>query len=147
MEAMKADPSDPVPPRNLSAGYYELGVYTKCVSTAEESIAMLGESLSTENQAQVEKLKARIAKAKVQSFKTSAVDRKKARTKIFERLPKYKPSMFRTTEYFTVGHDTARSIFEADMFQTFAPEAKEIAFFLGGVGDARNFLQTVTVIM
>lgn len=165
MEAIEADPSDPVPPRNLSAGYYELGVYTKCISTAKESIALLGENLSTENQAQVEKLKARIAKAEVHSFKTSAVDRKEARTKIFGRLPRYKPGMFTTIgyfmtieyvttieylttiEYFTVGHDTVTSIFEADMFQTFAPEAKEISFFLGGVGDARTVLQTVTVIM
>jgi hypothetical protein len=57
-----------------------------------------------------------------------------------------KPSMFTTTEYFAVGHDVATSIFEADPFGAFAKEAKEVSFFLGGVGDARAVLQTVAVI-
>jgi len=54
--------------------------------------------------------------------------------------------MFTTTDYFTVGHDIVTSPFEGDMFQKFAPDATDISFFFGRVGDARNFLQTLAVI-
>ncbi len=54
--------------------------------------------------------------------------------------------MFMTTEYFTVGHDFVTSIFEPDYFQAFAPDARQVSFFLGGVGDASTMLQTVAVI-
>jgi hypothetical protein len=146
MEAIKVDPTDPIPPRNLSAAYYELGVYTKCISTSQEAIALLGSDLSPQNQSHLEKLQARILKAEIHSSKSTAAEKREARKRILAELPRYKPSMFTTTEYFTVGHDVATSIFEADHFEAFAKEAKEVSFFLGGVGDARTVLQTVTII-
>jgi len=54
--------------------------------------------------------------------------------------------MFTTTEYFTVGHDVVGSVFEPNFFQAYSPDAKQVSFFLGGVGDARTMLQTVAVI-
>jgi hypothetical protein len=146
MEAMKADPTDPIPPRNLSASYYELGIYTKSISTAKDAITLLGSNLSAQDQAHREKLEARISKAEIHYFKSTAAKKKEAREKILAGLPRYKPSMFTTTEYFTVGHDIVTSIFEHDHFQRFSPDAEQVSFFLGGVGDARTMLQTVAVI-
>jgi hypothetical protein len=146
MEAIKADPADPIPPRNLSACYYELGVYTKCITTAKDAISLLGVDLSPADQAHFEKLQARISKAGIHLFKSGAAEKKEVRKRILEKLPRYKPSMFTSTEYFTVGHDDVATIFEPDMFKAFAPETKEVSFFLGGVGDARAVLQTFAVI-
>jgi hypothetical protein len=146
MEAMKADPTDPLPPRNLSASYYELGIYTKSISTAKDAITLLGSNLSAQDQAHREKLEARISKAEIHYFKSTAAKKKETREKILAGLPRYKPSMFTTTEYFTVGHDVVGSVFEPNFFQAYSPDAKQVSFFLGGVGDARTMLQTVAVI-
>jgi len=45
-------------------------------------------------------------------------------------LPKYKPSIFAASEYFIVRYNTITSVFKADIDAVFAPEAKEVYFFL-----------------
>lgn len=147
LEASKADPADPIPPRNLSAAYYEIALYKRCITTAKKALSLLSSPLTPPDQAPAEKLNARIAKAESHAFTTSAQEKKGAIIKILAEVPRYKPSMFVTSEYFTVGHDTVTSVFEPHMFAAFAPDATEIAFFLGGVGDARIVLQTMTVIL
>ena len=54
--------------------------------------------------------------------------------------------MYVTTEYFTVGHDVVTSLFEKGIFEMFSPEATSVNLFLGGIGDARNVLQTICVL-
>ena len=132
MEAMKADPIDPIPPRNLSASYYELSTYTKSISTAKDAITLLGSNLSAQDQAHRGKLEARISKAEIHYFKSTAAKKKEAREKIMAGLPIYKPSMFTTTEYFTVGNDVVTSIFEPDCFQVYSPDGSRLRFSLVG---------------
>jgi hypothetical protein len=84
MDAIKLDPTDPVPPRNLSAVYYELGAYTKCITTAKQAISLLGDNISSQDQAQVEKLQARISKAEMHSFKFSVEEKRELRKNILE---------------------------------------------------------------
>lgn len=95
---------------------------------------------------QVQKLQQRIAKAKVHTHEASEEDQRQRRVKLLKTLQRYRPSMFTTTEYFTVGHDTVTSLFNDEFFEKFDPDVERIAFFLGGVGDARNMLQTICVI-
>lgn len=55
--------------------------------------------------------------------------------------------MLVAAEYFTVGHDAVTSLFGTDdIFERMTPEAESVSFFLGGVGDARNALQTMCVL-
>jgi len=133
MEAIKADPADPIPPRNLSAGYYELGIYTKCITTAKDAISLLGVDLSPADQAHFEKLEARISKSEIHLFKSGAAEKKEVRKRILEKLPRYKPSMFTSTEYFTVVTMTWLLSSNPICLRRSLPKRKEVSFFLGGV--------------
>lgn len=53
--------------------------------------------------------------------------------------------MFTTTEYFTVGHDVVKSLSDKNI-EELNPGLERVSFFFGGVGDARNILQTFITI-
>jgi hypothetical protein len=86
METIKADPTDPIPPRNLSASYYELGIYKKSMSTIKDAITLLDLNLSTQDQAHREKLETRISKAEIHYFKSTAATKKEARERILAEV-------------------------------------------------------------
>ncbi len=94
----------------------------------------------------MQKLEQRISRAKVNINSVPEDEQKEKRLLILKRIAKYRPSMFVTTEYFTVGHDQVTSLFEGMFFESFVPKQKEIGFFFAGVGDGRNLLQTLEVI-
>jgi hypothetical protein len=97
-------------------------------------------------QAQIEKLKQRMAKAKIHNNDVSEADQRQRRQEVIMNLPRYRPSMFSTTEYYSVGHDVVTSLYVNDTFEKFSPDSESISLFVGGVGDARNALQTITVL-
>jgi hypothetical protein len=97
-------------------------------------------------QAQIEKLKQRMAKAKIHNNNVSEADQRQRRQEVIMNLPRYRPSMFSTTEYYSVGHDVVTSLYVNDTFEKFSPDSESISLFVGGVGDARNALQTITVL-
>jgi hypothetical protein len=99
-----------------------------------------------DDQSQIEKLKQRIAKAKIHKTDVSENDQLQRRQEIIKNLPRYRPSMFSTTEYYSVGHDVVTSLYVNDTFESFSPESENISLFFGGVGDARNALQTISVL-
>jgi predicted transposase YbfD/YdcC len=146
-EAIKLAPADNAPLRNLSAALYELGDYEACTRTAAKAIALLGEETGEEVVANVQKLNQRVEKAKIHAYEAPEEERRQQRLKISRNLPRYRPSMFVTTEYFNVGHDVASTLFGDDgIFERFSAKSKKVSFFFGGVGDARNAFQTLSVI-
>jgi hypothetical protein len=84
----------PVPPKNFSAGYYELGGYSKCISSPNEAIALLGDGLSSQEQAQVEQSEPRISKVEIHAFKASSDDKQNAIEKILNELPRMRTQHF-----------------------------------------------------
>ena len=145
-EAAKLAPNDSIPSRNLSAGLYELGKYRECISMANMALKLLRAEGQEDMNVQVQKLQQRIAKAKAHIQEASKEDQCQSRVKLLKTLGRYRPSMFTTNEYFTVGHDIVTSLFNDECFERFDPDVEKISFFLGGVGDARNLLQTFCVI-
>ena len=94
-------------------------------------------------QQQVQKLENRVAKARVHVDTATDTTQLQTRKGLLEEIPRYKPSTFTTTEYFSVGHDLATSLFDPVTISTYRPDLKSISFFFGGAGDARNVLQTL----
>jgi hypothetical protein len=58
------------------------------------------------------------------------------------QLPYTKPHMDDVAEFYTVGHDTPGSMYDALIFH-FAAESETLAFFYAGIGDARHAFQTI----
>lgn len=77
------------------------------------------------------------------NYKASGEDKLQGRKRLLKDIPRYRPSTFNAPENFSVGHDTVTSLFEPITIETFKPDLKEVSFFFGGVGDARNVLQTL----
>lgn len=94
-------------------------------------------------QQQEQKLENRIAKAKIHVYKATDTTQLQTRKRLLEYIPRYKPSTFTTTEYFSVGHDTATSLFDPVTISTYKPDLKSVSFFFGGAGDCRNVLRTL----
>ena len=144
---MKLAPSDDAPLRNLSAALYEMGNYRMCKLTASKAIKILEKQGGAEALAKVKILQQRLEKAAMHSSATPEDERNRRRRELLEKLPRYRASMFVTTEYFTVGHDLAISLFGDDgIFEQYSAKSETVSFFLGGVGDARNVLQTLSVL-
>jgi hypothetical protein len=111
-----------------------------CIIRSHQALSMV--QLEGRDEAQSQKLHPRIAKAKMHSYEASKKEQHQ-RMKLLKNLPRYRPSMYTTTEYFGLGHDTATSIFEGFVFEEFESDLKRVSFFFGGVGDGRHFLQTL----
>jgi hypothetical protein len=60
-------------------------------------------------------------------------------------LPYTKPHMDDVAEFYTVGHDTPGSMYDALLFFG-ADESDTLAFFYAGIGDARHAFQTIIAI-
>lgn len=133
--------------RNLSAALYELGKYEECTHLASEALRLLEAEPLAVREAQEGKLQQRIQRAKAHGYKASVDEQRERRKRILDVLPRYRPSMFVAVEYFTVGHDVVTSLLGTDdIFEKMTPDAESVSFFLGGVGDARNALQTICVL-
>ncbi|TVY92831.1 hypothetical protein LAWI1_G006042 [Lachnellula willkommii] len=137
------DQPDSLPPRNLSAALYELGRYKECIAIAHKASTLVRAEGMEDMQQQEQKLENRIAKAKVHVYKSTDTTQLQTRKILLEEILRYKPSTFTTTEYFSVGHDTATSLFDPVTISTYKPDLKSVSFFFGGAGDARNVLRTL----
>ncbi|KAH6667869.1 hypothetical protein B0J14DRAFT_173776 [Halenospora varia] len=141
IEAAKLSPTESAPVRNLSAALYELGKYGECIFHAQAALKLVEQEEAADMQIQVKKLNARIEKAQSCIADFGDEEKQKRRNWLMGRegVARCRPSMFQTSEYFTVGHDIATSLFDPDVLD---PESESVAFFFGGVGDGRNVLQT-----
>lgn len=86
-----------------------------------------------------------MTKAELHSPTTSEDEQRTTRRKILQEFKRYKASMFTTTEYYTVDHDLVMSMFDKTI-EGLNPGLEWVLFFFGGVGDARNVLQTFITI-
>lgn len=141
-------PEDSAPLRNLSAALYELGKYKESALVALKALRLLETESPDDMPAQVQKLKQRVQKAKAHECQSLQGEQRQRRLQIIDDLPRYRPSMFIAAEYFTVGHDVVTSLFGTNnLFEKMSPELKNVSFFLGGVGDSRNALQTMCALV
>ncbi|CZR68941.1 uncharacterized protein PAC_18842 [Phialocephala subalpina] len=146
-KAVRLSPSDDAPLRNLSAALYELGDYNLCTRVATKAIKLLATKVGDDALSNTQKLNQRLEKAATHTPKVSEDDKRRRRSELLRTLPRYRPSMLESTEYFTVGHDVVTSLFNhVGMFDQYSSEAETVSFFLGGVGDARNVFQTLSLI-
>ncbi|KAE8445338.1 hypothetical protein EG329_013460 [Mollisiaceae sp. DMI_Dod_QoI] len=131
----------------ISAALYELGDYEACIHTATKAIELLKADSEDEAESNIQKLNQRIEKATVHVYEVSEGEKRQVRHTLLGAVPRYRPSMLGASEYFTVGHDVVTSLFGDDgIFEKYSPQSKTVSFFFGGVGDARNMYQTISVI-
>ncbi|KAF4632283.1 hypothetical protein G7Y89_g5844 [Cudoniella acicularis] len=142
-EAVKLTPNDSAPSRNLSASLYELGKYNQCIARANYALALVEREGASDMHVQARKLEQRIGKATIHDYHVSDADQRMRRLELLKELQRYRPSMFTTTEYFTVGHDVVTSLFDGDILNESKLGLESVSFFFGGAGDARNVLQTI----
>ena len=162
-EAVQLAPEDATPLSNLSAVYYEMGLYTKSIDSVESALKLSSaDELGS-------KLRLRLIRSLLQAqrydqahealrdpsslvddailFSTvshsktmSQISKRQAMSKIVTQLPRYMPTLISGCEYFTVGHDTA----EAQVNREMVTESSEpLSFFFGGIGDARHLFATI----
>ncbi|EPE32773.1 TPR-like protein [Glarea lozoyensis ATCC 20868] len=166
-QAAKITPNDPAPYGNLSAAYLEVGQYRTCRLMAERALMLRKQSDDfDEASPQVLKLQQRIVKANAHDDVATIEDQRACRIKLMKEVPRYRPKMNTSLEFYHVGHDQAFNMYnsatdkmkEGKLFgtafkqnkaiarnQEFIPDPKEelVSFFLAGVGDARNMFRTI----
>ncbi|KAF7949020.1 hypothetical protein EAE96_008196 [Botrytis aclada] len=141
-ESVNLVPDNCTPLGNLSAAYFEVGDYTQCIVKARRALQILGESNDNENANLVEKIQQRIKRAELHSFESSELKQLQARLRILETLPRYRPTFATAKEYCSTGNDKPASLFDHTICKN-EPVSSDVSFLFGGVGDARNLLQTI----
>ncbi|TGO17142.1 hypothetical protein BTUL_0020g00270 [Botrytis tulipae] len=141
-ESANLVPESYTPLGNLSAAYFEVGDYTQCIIKARRALQILGESNDIKDTDLVEKLQQRIKRAEIHSFESSELKQLQARLQILDTLPRYRPTFATAKEYFCVGNDKPASLFDHTIDKN-EPVSSDVSFLFGGIGDARNLLQTI----
>ncbi|KAA8567589.1 hypothetical protein EYC84_008064 [Monilinia fructicola] len=141
-ESAKLVPESYAPLGNLSAAYFEVGKYSQCITRAERALELLGESKNDGNKVLVEKFRQRINKARANSQEASQLGQLQTRLRILDSLPRYRPSLMTSEEYFTIGHDQPTSLFDLTI-NKHDPIGSSVSFLFGGIGDARHLLRTI----
>ncbi|KAF1814279.1 hypothetical protein P152DRAFT_393392 [Eremomyces bilateralis CBS 781.70] len=141
-QAANTDPEDYRPYLNLSAVLFELGKYKQSVEYGQKALSTMNDEVR--QGVSGERVSARIAKARVvlkdaDNFSTTG----ESKGLDPRHLPRYKPTIGRHLEFFSVGHDTPMSLLTEDMCEE-CPDDDRLAFFFGGIGDARHFYYTLT---
>lgn len=166
LEAIQLAPEDATPLSNLSAVYYEMGLYIKSINSVESALRLpSAEELSSKlrfplirsllqaqryDQAdetlhdpsgQVDDA---ILLSTISHSKTmSQIGKRQAMSKIVNQLPRYMPTLILGCEYYTIGQDDA----EAQVNRKMMTESSEpLSFFFGGIGDARHLFATIVTI-
>ncbi|KAB8295810.1 hypothetical protein EYC80_008632 [Monilinia laxa] len=140
--AARMSKEDPVPLRNLSATYFEVGEYKICIAFAKKALTMTRAVGGDDLASHVQKLEARIARAEEYSQVTPIEQQKKRRMEILERLERYHQSTQLEIDYSPVSHNNAQSLFDPDM-KRYALKDVNLSFFNAGIGDARNFFYSL----
>ncbi|APA12848.1 hypothetical protein sscle_10g076180 [Sclerotinia sclerotiorum 1980 UF-70] len=130
------------PRRNLTATYFELGRYTLCRDMTKQVIEIIKETMP-EDKVILAKLAQREQRSTEHIPQVSEQEKLKRRLKIYAPLPRYHASLYTTTDYFTVGHDVAESLFNVLLQDFPRKNNKTMLFFLGGIGDSRNLYATM----
>ena len=162
-EAVQLAPEDATPLSNLSAVYYEMGLYTKSIDSVQCALRLHS---SDELRS---KLRLRLVRSLLQAQRYDQADetvshlsgqvddailistishsksmsrfsKRQAMSKIVMQLPRYMPTLISGCEYYTIGHDDA----EAQVNRKMMTESSEpLSFFFGGIGDARHLFATI----
>ena len=130
LEAVKLAPEDATSLSNLSAVYYEMGLYTKSIQSIETALKIPATDELTS------KLRSRLLRSLLQAQMYEQVDealrhplgqvndvnllstinqskvliqigKRKAMTKVVTQLPRYMPKLIPGCEYYTIGYDVA----------------------------------------
>lgn len=133
-------PEDSRPLSNLSAAYFELGHYEQAleyVATALGKLNCEDRNSTTERKREILENRGRRAQSHKQRFMSKGPH-------LYELtlLPRYRPSMHSSTEYYTLGHDVMQSLWDPSIIQTYQAE-ETTALFFAGIGDARNLYATI----
>jgi tetratricopeptide (TPR) repeat protein len=91
--AKHGDPQESAPLRNLSAAYYEIGNYRKCITAAEQALKLIEKVAEEDIPLQKEKLQKRIKKAKDHFQRPPIEEKTHRRIKIMKMVERYKPSL------------------------------------------------------
>ena len=162
-EAVQLAPEDATPRSNLSAVYYEMGLYTKSIDSIQTALRMpsndelrsklrlrlLRSLLQAQRYDQADKTvlhpsgevdDAALLSTISHSKSMSKIGKRQAMSKIVVQLPRYMPTLILGCEYYTIGHEDA----EAQINRTMMTESSEpLSFFFGGIGDARHLFATI----
>ncbi|KAH8897458.1 tetratricopeptide [Thozetella sp. PMI_491] len=171
-QAVSLAPDDPSPLSNLSAVAFEKGQYPSAIIYAQKALVLSGSEPEDGGKKQrlygrlakchlhaldlnaAEEMARKLTdSAEKESLLASAEGLKRARGtprgataysgKIADRLPRYRPYLNDTAEYFPVGHDPATSLFDGEMAKTVRAK-DDVSFLFCGSGDARNVLATIS---
>ncbi|KAL8821143.1 MAG: hypothetical protein Q9191_007370 [Dirinaria sp. TL-2023a] len=164
-DAVRHDPSSPLPRSNISALSFEIGQYAACVQWATSALSRVEEK----DTALRSRLASRTIKAHMhlkefaqgrellqslspdsleKSTLESTLNREEGRTLVDHKtawislmeLGRYRPALDVTREYFNFGHDRMVSQFDERLH---SEEQMNCNFFFGGVGDARHVYATL----
>ena len=162
-EAVQLAPEDATPLSNLSAVYYEMGLYLKSIDSIESALRipsadelrsklrlrLIRSLLQAQRYDQAEEalrdfsgqLDDAVLPSTVSHSKTiSQIGKRQAMSKIVIQLPRYMPTLISGCEYYTIGHDDA----EAQVNRKMMTESSEpLSIFFGGIGDARHLFATI----
>ncbi|KAK4448655.1 tetratricopeptide [Podospora aff. communis PSN243] len=76
------------------------------------------------------------------AWKTTACDPVQQRSLVFERIPRFMANVDNVAEYYAVGHDVARSLFDEQLKKACSPKDSVSLMFCGS-GDARHIFATL----
>ena len=162
-EAVQLAPEDATPLSNLSAVYYEMGLYTKSIDSVESALRLpssdelrsklrlrlIRSLLQAQRYDQADKAfhdpsglvdDAVLLFTVIRSKIMSQVGKREAMSKIVIQLPRYMPTLISGCEYYTIGHDEAEAQVNREMM---AESSEPLSFFFGGIGDARHLFATI----
>ena len=162
-EAVPLVPEDAIPLSNLSAVYYEMGLYTKSIDSVESALRLpssdelrsklrlrlIRSLLQVQRYDQADKvfhdpsgqvddavLLSTVSHSKIMS----QIGKRQAISEIVTQLPRYMPTLISGCEYYTIGHDKAEAQVSREMM---AESSEPLSFFFGGIGDARHLFATL----
>ena len=162
-EAVQLAPEDATPLSNLSAVYYEMGLYTESIDSIESALRipsadelrsklrlrLIRSLLQAQRYDQADEtlhefsgqLDDAVLHSTVSHSRTmSQISKRQAMSKIVIQLPRYMPTLISGCEYYTIGHDDA----EAQVNRRMMTESSgPLSIFFGGIGDARHLFATI----
>jgi tetratricopeptide (TPR) repeat protein len=167
LKAAALDPDDYRLLLNISAVHYEVGNYAKVIESVNQALSLIPAAndgaitkaivraskahlnLKQYDQANglIAKLEESTTKAEIKRCVTLGKEVKAASTggKDIADLPYYKPAIAVEPDFFNVGNDEAMPLFD-HLLMSNTSASETIAYFYGGIGDARHLFQTIRMI-
>lgn len=162
-EAVQLAPEDATPLSNLSAVFYEMGLYRKSIDSVESALEkpsteelrsrlrprLIRSLLQAQRYDQADEAlrdpldqvdDASLLSTVSQSKSMSQISKRQAISKIIMQLPRYMPTLISGCEYYTIGQDSAEAQVNHKMM---AESSEPMSFFFGGIGDARHLFATI----